>query len=108
MRFGFYQGLIGGSVEQAVEIRGVVRLEGEHPGSVRILVDRLRRGFNFSVDGNDFTALLKSQGTQSTYNAGGVSASSAALLGEQGSTLASTVATGLVISRAGFPLSSRS
>jgi len=51
---------------------------------------------------NDFTALLKSQGTQSTYNAGGVSASSAALLGEQGSTLASTVATHLAVSGNGF------
>jgi flagellar hook protein FlgE len=51
---------------------------------------------------NDFTALLKSQGSQATYNAGGVEASSSALLGEQGSTQASSVATHLAVSGNGF------
>jgi flagellar hook protein FlgE len=51
---------------------------------------------------NDFTSLLKSQGAQATYSAGGVAASASALLGEQGSPMASSVATHLAVSGNGY------
>ena len=47
---------------------------------------------------SDFIALLNSQNRQTTYNAGGVLASSAPLMGEQGSSHASSVATHLAVS----------
>jgi flagellar hook protein FlgE len=51
---------------------------------------------------SDFTALLNSQNRQTTYNAGGVIASSSPLMTEQGSTQASSVATHLAVSGSGF------
>jgi flagellar hook protein FlgE len=51
---------------------------------------------------SDFTALLNSQAGQTTYNAGGVVASSASLMAEQGSMQASSVATNLAVSGNGF------
>ena len=51
---------------------------------------------------NDFTALLNGQNRQTTYNAGGVLASSSPLMSEQGSTQASTVSTHLAVSGSGF------
>src|SRR6185436_3095340 len=51
---------------------------------------------------SDFTALLNSQNRQTTYNAGGVLATSAPLMAEQGSTQASSVATHLAVSGTGF------
>ena len=51
---------------------------------------------------NDFTSLLNSQNRQSTYNAGGVSSRSSPLMSEQGSTIASSVATHLAVSGNGF------
>jgi flagellar hook protein FlgE len=51
---------------------------------------------------SDFTALLNSQNRQTTYNAGGVLATSAPLMAEQGSTIASSVATHLAVSGNGF------
>ena len=51
---------------------------------------------------NDFTSLLNSQNRQSTYNAGGVSSRSSPLMSEQGSSIASSVATHLAVSGNGF------
>ena len=51
---------------------------------------------------SDFTALLNSQTGQTTYNAGGVTATSASLMAEQGSMQASSVATNLAVSGNGF------
>ncbi len=51
---------------------------------------------------NDFTALLNSQNRQTTYNAGGVLSTSAPLMSEQGSTIASSVATHLAVNGNGF------
>ncbi len=51
---------------------------------------------------NDFTALLNSQNRQTTYNAGGVLSTSSPLMSEQGSTIASSVATHLAVSGNGF------
>jgi len=51
---------------------------------------------------SDFTALLNSQNRQTTYNAGGVLSTSAPLMAEQGSTIASSVATHLAVSGNGF------
>jgi flagellar hook protein FlgE len=51
---------------------------------------------------NDFTALLNSQNRQTTYNAGGVLSTSAPLMGEQGSTIASSVNTHMAVSGNGF------
>src|SRR5262245_32242584 len=51
---------------------------------------------------NDFTALLNGQNRATTYNAGGVTASSSPLMSEQGSTQASTVSTHLAVSGTGF------
>jgi flagellar hook protein FlgE len=51
---------------------------------------------------NDFTALLTSQNGLSTHNAGGVSANHTAMMAEQGSPQASSVATHMAISGDGF------
>ncbi len=51
---------------------------------------------------NDFTALLTSQNRATTYSAGGTIARSAALMNEQGSTIASSVATHLAVSGNGM------
>ncbi|MDP3737227.1 MAG: flagellar hook protein FlgE [Hyphomonadaceae bacterium] len=51
---------------------------------------------------SDFVALLNSQNRQTTYNAGGVISSSSPLMAEQGSTIASSVATHLAVSGTGF------
>jgi flagellar hook protein FlgE len=51
---------------------------------------------------SDFTSLLNSQGGQTTYNAGGVISTSSPLMGEQGSTIASSVSTHLAVSGTGF------
>src|SRR5574343_1487738 len=40
---GVGDGLVGGGVEQGVDIGGVVRLHLEQPGGVGVLVDRFRR-----------------------------------------------------------------
>ena len=51
---------------------------------------------------NDFTSLVLQQHHETTYNAGGVSASSRALVGEQGALQSSSVSTHLAISGDGF------
>ena len=53
---------------------------------------------------NDFTSLLnsQSQSRQTTYNAGGVMSYSSPLMSEQGSAIASSVATHLAVSGNGF------
>jgi flagellar hook protein FlgE len=51
---------------------------------------------------SDFTSLLNSQNRQTTYSAGGVMSHSKPLMGEQGSTLASSVATHLAVSGNGM------
>ena len=51
---------------------------------------------------NDFTSLLNAQNRQTTYNAGGVSSRSSPLMSEQGSSIASSVATHLAVSGNGF------
>jgi flagellar hook protein FlgE len=51
---------------------------------------------------NDFTSLLKSQNNATTYSAGGVLSRSSALMSEQGSTVASSVATHLAVSGEGM------
>jgi flagellar hook protein FlgE len=51
---------------------------------------------------NDFTSLLNAQNRQTTYNAGGVLANSSPLMGEQGSTIASSISTHLAVSGTGF------
>jgi len=51
---------------------------------------------------NDFTALLTSQNRATTYSAGGTISRSAALMSEQGSTIASAVATHLAVSGNGM------
>lgn len=51
---------------------------------------------------NDFTALLTSQNRATTYSAGGTISRSAALMNEQGSTIASSVATHLAVSGNGM------
>jgi flagellar hook protein FlgE len=51
---------------------------------------------------SDFIALLNSQAGQTTYNAGGVIATSSSLMGEQGSMQASSVATNLAVSGNGY------
>jgi flagellar hook protein FlgE len=51
---------------------------------------------------SDFVSLLNSQNAQTTYNAGGVIGKSAPLMGEQGSAIASSVATHLAVSGSGF------
>jgi len=51
---------------------------------------------------NDFTALLTSQNRATTYSAGGVMSRSSALMNEQGSTIASSVATHLAVSGNGM------
>ena len=51
---------------------------------------------------NDFTALLTSQNRATTYSAGGVMSQSSALMNEQGSTIASSVATHLAVSGNGM------
>jgi len=51
---------------------------------------------------NDFTSLLNTQTHQTTYNAGGVSSRSSPLMNEQGSAVASSVATHLAVSGDGF------
>lgn len=51
---------------------------------------------------NDFTALLNTQARGISHNAGGVSGSSSALIGEQGALQASSVSTHLAISGDGF------
>jgi flagellar hook protein FlgE len=51
---------------------------------------------------NDFTALLNSQNRQTTYNAGGVLGTASPLMGEQGSTIASSIGTHMAVSGSGF------
>ena len=51
---------------------------------------------------NDFTALLNSQSSSATYNAGGVNGQSYSLVGEQGALQSSSVKTHLAISGDGF------
>ena len=51
---------------------------------------------------NDFTALLNSQATTTSHNAGGVIGSSSSIVGEQGALQASSVSTHLAISGNGF------
>ena len=51
---------------------------------------------------NDFTALLTSQSRATTYSAGGVTSQPSALMSEQGSTIASSVATHLAVSGNGM------
>ena len=51
---------------------------------------------------SDFVSLLNSQNGQTTYNAGGVMARSTPLMSEQGSAVASSVATHLAVSGSGF------
>jgi flagellar hook protein FlgE len=51
---------------------------------------------------NDFVSLLNSQNRQTTYNAGGVIGKATPLMGEQGSAIASSVATHLAVSGNGF------
>lgn len=51
---------------------------------------------------SDFVSLLNSQNRQTTYNAGGVVGKSTPLMGEQGSAIASSVATHLAVSGNGF------
>ncbi|MEQ1610721.1 MAG: flagellar hook protein FlgE [Hyphomonadaceae bacterium] len=51
---------------------------------------------------SDFVSLLNSQNSQTTYTAGGVMAHSAPLMSEQGSAIASSVATHLAVSGNGF------
>ena len=58
---------------------------------------------------NDFTALLTSQNRSTTYSAGGTASRSSAIMTEQGSTVASSVATHLAVSGGGmFVVRSRS
>ena len=51
---------------------------------------------------SDFVSLLNSQNRQTTYNAGGVMGKSTPLMSEQGSAVASSVATHLAVSGNGF------
>jgi flagellar hook protein FlgE len=51
---------------------------------------------------SDFVSLLNSQNGQTTHNAGGVVGKSTPLMGEQGSAIASSVATHLAVSGNGF------
>lgn len=51
---------------------------------------------------SDFTSLLQSQNRSTTYSAGGVAAHSASLMNEQGSTVASSVATHMAVSGNGM------
>lgn len=51
---------------------------------------------------SDFVSLLNSQNRQTTYNAGGVMGKSTPLMSEQGSAIASSVATHLAVSGNGF------